>query len=152
MNVAPAHTARAVARWLLAAFLATAGTAHFAATEAFLAQVPRWMPWRTGVVLVSGAVEIGLAAALVAVPRRRVVVGWLIAGFFVMVLPGNINQALVGADAFGLQTDRGRWIRLGFQPLLVAWALWSTGAWYSWRRSRRSSAAPATDRPSDEAA
>jgi hypothetical protein len=39
-------------------------------------------------------------------------------------------------DAFGLDSDRARAIRLVFQPLLVAWALWSTGAWRAWREHR----------------
>jgi len=32
-------------------------------------------------------------------------------------------------DAFGLTSDGARAARLVFQPLLVLWALWSTGAW-----------------------
>lgn len=36
-------------------------------------------------------------------------------------------------DAFGLDTDLARAIRLLFQPVLVVWALWSTGAWRAWR-------------------
>lgn len=35
---------------------------------------------------------------------------------------------LTRTPAFGLNTDRSRLIRLAFQPLLVLWALWSTGA------------------------
>ncbi|MGY6498700.1 MAG: DoxX family protein, partial [Microcella sp.] len=38
---------------------------------------------------------------------------------------------------FGLDTDLARGVRLLFQPLLVAWALWSTGAWSWWRAHRR---------------
>ena len=88
-------------------------------------------------VLGSGVVEIVLGAALVVLPRRRVLLGWLAAAFFVAVFPGNVSQYLTRTDAFGLDTDRARAVRLLFQPLLVLWALWSTGAWRAWRRSRR---------------
>ena len=45
-------------------------------------------------------------------------------------------------DAFGLDSDTSRLIRLFFQPVLVVWALWSTGAWAAWR-ARRKADAPA---------
>lgn len=125
---------RAAARWLLAAFLLVAGISHFAAAETFLAQVPSWLPWPEAVVAVSGVVEIALAFALVAVPRP--IVGWIVAAFFVAVFPGNIAQFVEGNDGFGLDTDLARGVRLLFQPLLVGWALWCTGAWRAWRSSR----------------
>ena len=51
-----------------------------------------------------------------------------------MIFPGNVAQWVEGTDAFGLDDDRKRLTRLFFQPVLVAWALWSTGAWRVWRR------------------
>jgi uncharacterized membrane protein len=78
-------------------------------------------------------VEIALGAALVFLSRYRVLVGAVAAAFFVAVFPGNISQYVNHADAFGLSTDAARLGRLFFQPLLVAWALWSTGAWQAWR-------------------
>ena len=51
--------------------------------------------------------------------------------------PAAETKVVVGwdlpADAFGLDSDRARLVRLFFQPVLVAWALWSTGAWRAWR-------------------
>ena len=41
------------------------------------------------------------------------------------ILSGNINQYLEGINAFGLDSDQARLVRLFFQPLLVVWALWS---------------------------
>lgn len=129
--------ARNVGRWALAGFLATAGVAHFLRPEEFLGQVPSFLPARTAIVYVSGVVEIGLAAALVGLPKHRVAVGWVTAGFFVLVFPGNIYQAVAGVPAFGMG-NTARWVRLLFQPVFVAWALWSTGAWRAWKESRRS--------------
>lgn len=109
------------------------------ARHTFKAQVPTWLPVDADfVVLTSGVVEIALGAALLLLARWRVPLGWLTAVFFVLVFPGNVNQFLTHADAFGLDSDRSRGIRLLFQPLLVVWALWSTGAWDAWRSRRRS--------------
>ena len=47
----------------------------------------------------------------------------------VAIFPGNISQFVNQVDGFGLTSDRARAVRLAFQPLLVLWALWSTGAW-----------------------
>jgi uncharacterized membrane protein len=65
-----------------------------------------------------------------------VIVGALVAGFFVAIVPGNVWQWLDGESAFGLDTDTERFVRLLFQPVLVAWALWCTGAWRAWRDFR----------------
>ena len=128
---------RTVARALLGLFLAAAGIAHLtAARETFRAQVPSWFPADAdAVVVVSGVVEIVLGLALLLLVRRRAVVGLVVAAFFVAIFPGNIAQFVEGRSAFGLDTDAARGVRLLFQPLLVAWALWCTGAW-SWLRER----------------
>lgn len=129
-------SARAVGRWLLCLFLVFAGTAHLTfARDTFDAQVPDWLPFEDAIVIGSGLVEIALGLAVLLLVRQRVVVGWVVAAFFVAVLPGNINQLVTGSDAFGLDSTSARVIRLFFQPLLVAWALWSTGAWTAWRRA-----------------
>lgn len=132
---------KTIARILLGSFLMFAGLSHlFWAREAFRAQVPSWVPLDADfVVLASGVVEIALGLALVVLVRRRVALGWIVAAFFVAVFPGNISQFLTHSDAFGLDTDAARGIRLLFQPILVAWALWCTGAWAACR-SRRSGA------------
>ncbi|WP_051476919.1 hypothetical protein [Arthrobacter sp. Br18] len=132
-TVSPLRTA---ARILLGGALLFAGTGHLTfARQEFTAQVPAWLPLNADfVVLASGVVEIGLGAALVFLPRQQVPVGWLTAAFFVAIFPGNVAQYVDGVSGFGLDTDRARLIRLFFQPVLVLWALWSTGAW----RDRRS--------------
>lgn len=128
-----ASPARTIGRFLLAALLAVAGISHFRNPVAFHAQVPGWMPWPDAVIAVSGVVELGLAAALVTFPGRRAQIGWVVAGYFVVVSVGNISQFLTGTDAFGLDSDLARGVRLLFQPVLVVWALWCTAAWRQWR-------------------
>lgn len=130
---------RHLGRWSMGAALVGAGVGHLTTLrQEFQAQVPSWVPLDADfVVLASGVVEIGLGAALILAPRKfRPAVGWVAAGFFVAIFPGNISQYVTGTPAFGLDTDRDRLVRLFFQPVLVAWALWSTGAWKAWRGGR----------------
>jgi uncharacterized membrane protein len=126
---------RTVARWVLGLALLVAGTGHLTVQrQEFQAQVPEWFPLADDLVVVgSGLIELALGAALIGLPRRRVLVGTVVAAFFVIIFPGNIGQWLESTDAFGLDTDAKRFVRLFFQPVLVAWALWSTGAWSAWR-------------------
>jgi uncharacterized membrane protein len=129
---------RAVLRLALAVFLGVAGVGHFVRAETFLAQVPPFLPFPEAIVLVSGIVELALAAALVALPRERVAVGRAVVLLFVVVFPGNVSQAVTGADAFGLDTPTARWVRVALHPLLLLWAFAATDAWPErWRRGRR---------------
>lgn len=118
-----------VARVGLGLFMTFAGVGHLTfARDDFQAQVPDSLPLdKDAVVLASGVVEIGFGLSLLLLPRRQGQVGRLLAAFFIAVFPGNIAQYLGHRDAFGLDTDQKRFIRLFFQPLLVWLALWSTG-------------------------
>jgi len=122
---------KTLARLALGGALVFAGLSHLTfARLTFQAQVPSWLPLDPDfVVIASGLVEIGLGIALVLSKKHRKLVGWLTAGFFLAIFPGNISQFLTQTDAFGLNTDEARAIRLLFQPLLLLWALWSTAAW-----------------------
>ena len=128
---------RSVVRWgrgvsqvALGAFLLSAGVSHLTVSRLeFQAQVPTWLPLDPDfVVISSGIVEILLGLSLITLWRFRKRVGLVVALFFVAIFPGNINQFVNGIDAFGLNSDSARAVRLLFQPVLVLWALWSTGA------------------------
>jgi uncharacterized membrane protein len=122
--------ARRVSQVALGAFLLSAGVSHLTVSRLeFQAQVPTWLPLDPDfVVISSGIVEILLGLALITLWRFRQRVGLAVALFFVAIFPGNINQFVNGIDAFGLNSDSARAVRLLFQPVLVLWALWSTGA------------------------
>jgi uncharacterized membrane protein len=134
----PSSTARTVSRIGLGAMLLFTGLSHLTfAREEFVAQVPTSLPLsEDAVVVLSGVAELAIGAALVALPKQRVPVGVATAAFLVAIFPGNVAQYLNGVDAFGLDTDGKRFARLFGQPLLVAWALHSTGAW-EWLRGRK---------------
>lgn len=129
---------KTLARLALGAALTGAGISHLgAARETFRAQVPTWLPLDPDfVVLASGVVEIILGLWLIS-GFKAPIAGTVTALFFIAIFPGNISQWLTQTDAFGLNTDEARFIRLLFQPLLVVWALTSTGA-ITWLKSLRS--------------
>ncbi len=125
-------------RILLAIFMIYAGYSHLAFNrQDFQAQVPDWIPLSKDlVVILSGIVEIVLGLGLAFWKKERVKFGWALALFFILVFPGNLAQYIEGKDAFVLNSDKARLIRLFFQPVLIAWALWSSGAWKAWRISK----------------
>ena len=116
----------------LGAFLLSAGISHLGSNRTeFLAQVPTWLPLNADfVVVASGLVEITLGTLLITTAlvfeKYRRQVGLITSIFFILIFPGNINQYVNQINAFGLDTDTKRLIRLFFQPPLVIWALWST--------------------------
>ena len=121
------------ARVILGISMTFAGFGHLTfQREEFQAQVPRWLPDNPAfmdiVVISSGIVEILLGLSMIFLWRFKVKVGFALAIFYVLIFPGNISQYTNEISAFGLDTDQKRLIRLFFQPVLILWALWSTGA------------------------
>ncbi|WP_027418228.1 DoxX family protein [Crocinitomix catalasitica] len=126
------NTIQNILRVVLGALMTTAGVGHLTfQRDEFLAQVPSWLPsspaFMDFVVLSSGVVEISLGLSMIFLFKHKVKVGIALAIFYILIFPGNISQYMNGIDAFTLDTDRKRLIRLFFQPVLILWALWSTG-------------------------
>ncbi|MCC4249656.1 MULTISPECIES: DoxX family protein [Microbacterium] len=123
---------RSVARGVLALLLVGAGVSHVTwGRRGYRIVVPDWATRllrtdKDAIVVASGAAEVLLGFALVALPRERRRVGAAIGAFFVAVFPGNVHQWRTGRAAPGLRTDRARFGRLFLQAPLVAWAWWST--------------------------
>ena len=125
-------------RLLMCLFMTYAGYSHLThARQEFVAQVPTWLQFSPEftdfVVLASGVVEITLGLGMLFLWKKRALVGALLALFYVAIFPDNINQYVNHIDAFGLNTDQARLIRLFFQPVLIFLALWSTGGWKYWK-------------------
>lgn len=118
-----------VMRMVLGFLMIFAAFGHFTFQRIdFQAQVPDWMPLNKDLVVVlSGVVEVLLGLGMVFWTKHKLKIGIALATFFLLIFPGNIAQYLNGTDAFGLNSDQARLIRLFFQPLLIIWALWCTG-------------------------
>jgi len=132
-------TLQHIFRLLLAVFMMIAGFSHLTFNRIeFQAQVPEWLPLSKDlVVILSGIIEIALGLGLAFWKSKRINFGWTLAIFYILIFPGNISQYLNGKDAFGaLNSDSARLIRLFFQPVLIAWALWSSGAWRACRMNK----------------
>ena len=126
------NTFQNIMRVVLGSFMILAAIGHFTFQRAdFQAQVPNWIPLEKDlVVILSGVVEISLGLAMIFWTKQKVRVGIVLAIFYVLIFPGNIAQYMNGTDAFGLNTDQSRLIRLFFQPVLIVWAVWSTGVFH----------------------
>ena len=130
-----ATKSQTIIRIILGLFFLTAGIGHLTFMRtAFLAQVPNWVPMNADtVVLLSGVVEILLGASLLFLSKQRTIIGWIVALFLVLIFPGNIAQLVNHNYEFGLNSTLLLWLRLPFQPILIALVLWSTGALAKWR-------------------
>ncbi|HSZ84665.1 MAG TPA: hypothetical protein VK787_01470 [Puia sp.] len=130
IHTIPTSGLQNAARIILGAFMVFAAVAHFSFQRSeFQAQVPNWIPLSKDlVVILSGVVEMALGLVMMFWTSEKIWVGVALATFYVLIFPGNIAQYTGSINAFGLNTDRARLIRLFFQPVLILWALWSTGA------------------------
>lgn len=133
MTTTKTTTFQKVIRIILGCFMIFAGIGHLTLNRAeFQAQVPNWIPLdKDVVVLLSGVVEISLGLSVLFWKNQRLKVGIALATFYVLIFPGNIAQYLNHTDAFGLNNDQARLIRLFFQPVLIFAALWATGVFNS---------------------
>ena len=126
---------RRIARWLLIAFYALAGTGHLLATDAMVRIVPAWVPEARLVVLATGLCELAGVVALMTSRWRRAA-GWALAVYALCVWPANVQHAII-------DLGRGTGLplayhgpRLALQPLIIWWALWASGA-IDWPFARR---------------
>jgi uncharacterized membrane protein len=139
MSTIKTTTLQHILRILLGLFMIVAGIGHLSfQRQEFQAQVPDWVPLSKDlVVILSGVVEIGLGTAMLFLKKYRVETGIALALFYVLVFPGNVAQYVNGVNAFSLDTDQKRLARLFFQPILILWALYSTGVLAWWRRAKK---------------
>jgi uncharacterized membrane protein len=127
---ATTSTLQNVFRIVLGLFMVLAAIGHLTFQRGeFQAQVPEWVPLSKDlVVILSGIVELALGLSMIFWKKQRINTGIALAIFYVLIFPGNIAQYVNHTNAFGLDTDNARLIRLFFQPVLIVWALWSTNA------------------------
>jgi uncharacterized membrane protein len=114
------------ARWGLAIAMVVAGVFHLVQPDPFVQHLPDWVPAREPLVFLTGLVEIALGVALLGPRGRRHQAGRLLAAYLVAVFPANVYVAVAAIDVDGQPGGPYPWIRLPFQALFVAWALWST--------------------------
>ncbi|MEE6271834.1 DoxX family protein [Georgenia sp. MJ206] len=104
----PAAPLGAGATALAVAFVVS-GVTHLVRPGVFEGIVPRWLPARRGLVLVSGVAELACAAGL-AVARTRRPAALASAALLVAVYPANVQMAV----------DAVRWGRPGYRAVALA--------------------------------
>jgi uncharacterized membrane protein len=114
------------ARRGLAIAMAVAGVFHLVQPDPFVQHLPDWVAGREALVFLTGLAEIALGAALLGPRAWRSNAGRLLAAYLVAVFPANVYVAVAAVDVDGQPGGPYPWIRLPFQALFVAWALWST--------------------------
>lgn len=117
---------RLAARAGMAVAMAFAGISHLLLPTPFLQHLPTWVPMREELIFVTGLLEIALGLALLLRQPLRRWAGLALAGYLVAVFPSNIYVAVAGVDVDGQPGGAYPWLRLPFQLLFIAWALWST--------------------------
>jgi uncharacterized membrane protein len=114
---------RNLAAYAFAAFFVVAGINHFVMPEFYLKIIPPALPAHELINALSGIAEV-IIGVMVALPRTRVVGGWLAIALLVAVFPANIylymNQALLPQVSPAMHL-----LRLPLQALFIAWAYWA---------------------------
>jgi uncharacterized membrane protein len=99
---------------------------HFTQTELMAQMLPPWVPARTLLVYLTGALELAIAVGFF-VPRTRQFTGWLAAAVLVLFFPANIyaavNQVPMGVHAWG---PVYLLIRAPLQVIILLWVYWFT--------------------------
>jgi len=114
---------KAISRLMLAAIMVGAGVMHFLNPGFFLKIVPPYLPFRSELVAVSGAIEILLGVLLI-IPKLSRLAAWGVIVLLIAVFPANIyvfqHQEIVPASSLAHQ------VRLLLQGVLILWAYWHT--------------------------
>lgn len=120
------YSTRQAARIGMAFAMAVAGVTHWVNPTPFVQHLPTWVPMREELIFLTGIIEVALGAALLLRQPWRRQAGFALTGYLVAVFPGNLYVALAGVEVDGQPGGVYPWLRLPFQMLFIAWALWST--------------------------
>ncbi|MDQ0271939.1 DoxX family protein [Cytobacillus purgationiresistens] len=119
---------KTVFRAIYSIVLFGAGVLHFTQEKKFRSIVPKALPFRKAIVLISGVMEV-LFAILLWVHKGQAIIGKLLAFFMIIILPANINMAMKNNTYV-----KGKklhpvllWLRLPLQLPLIFGALKLTG-------------------------
>ena len=112
------------ARIAMAAMLLFTAIGHFVFTKGMALMIPEMIPFKTGLVYLTGLLEIAAAIALL-IPGLKLPTGWLLICFFILLLPANIYGAIQQLD-YQKGTFDGNgipylWFRVPLQLLFIVW-------------------------------
>lgn len=101
---------------------------HFAFTGGMAMMLPSFIPFKTALVYFTGVVEIAAVIGLL-IPKLRVLTGWMLILFFILILPANIHAAVNHIDYQNATTGGSGpiylWFRVPLQILFIVWTYFS---------------------------
>ena len=117
------------ARIAMSIMLCFTAIGHFAFTKGMSMMIPSFIPFKTSLVYITGFLEILLAIGLL-IPKLKVMIGWTLIIFLVLMLPANIYASMHNIN-FQKGTFDGNglsylWFRIPLQFLFIFWAYLST--------------------------
>jgi uncharacterized membrane protein len=112
---------------VMGAFYVFAGANHFANPDFYLPMMPAWLPAHRLLIDLSGLAEIACGVGVL-VRETRVAAAWGTIALLIAVFPANLHVALHDVPIGGATQGAGalNYLRLAFQPVLIAWAWWYT--------------------------
>jgi uncharacterized membrane protein len=115
-------------RIAMSAMLLFTAVAHFTFTRGMAMMLPDVIPYRIEIIYLTGIIEIAAAIGLF-IPNFRVITGWLLIAFFIMILPANIYAAIKQIDiqkgTFDGNGLNYLWFRIPLQLLFIVWTYFS---------------------------
>lgn len=122
-------------RIAMAAMLLFTALGHFAFSKGMAMMIPDFLPYRTGIVYITGIFEIVLAIGLL-LPSFHRATGWALITFLLLVLPANIYAAVHQVDYQNATFDGPGlsylWFRVPLQLLFIAWVYFFVIKRWSW--------------------
>lgn len=111
-------------RLALSVMLLFTGIAHFTKTKEMALMLPKTIPFRHFIILLTGVFEIAAAVGLL-IPTTIIVTGWSLILFFITILPANIYAALTTEGGkrteFAGQGLKYLWFRIPLQLFFMLW-------------------------------
>jgi len=98
--------------------------AHFIYTKGMVMMMPGFIPYKKGLVYLTGLIEIAAAAGLLIFPLSRIT-AWLLILFFVLVLPYNMRGAVSNVNYQKCDSNgsgvKYLWFRIPLQLFFIVW-------------------------------
>ncbi|UNY98611.1 hypothetical protein MQE36_16210 [Zhouia spongiae] len=112
------------ARIAMSIMLCFTAIGHFAFTKGMSMMIPQFVPFKTSLVYLTGLFEVLLAIGLF-IPKLKVMSGWTLIIFLLLMLPANIYASIHNID-YQKGTFDGNglsylWFRIPLQFLFIAW-------------------------------
>ena len=117
------------ARIAMSVMLCFTAIGHFVFTKGMSMMIPHFIPFKTSIIHLTGLFEILLAVGLL-IPKLKVVSGWILIIFLLLMLPANIYASIHNVNyQKGTLDGNGLsylWFRIPLQFLFIIWIYFSS--------------------------